>query len=131
MKHCPTCKMTVDEENECPFCGNNLTYEPTVHAEKEHIVRNRYYFAYIFKNSCFSLCCILIGIFKLILARPAFSPLLLLAVFLALVSLSASVFQRKLANQLKKTFSEDYIPLEIGFEKYILGAVSLVIFLFL
>ena len=123
--------MTVDEENECPFCGNNLTYEPTVHAEKEHIVRNRYYFAYIFKNSWFSLCCILIGIFKLILARPAFSLLMLLAVFLALVSLSASVFQRKLANQLKKTFSEDYIPLEIGFEKYILGAVSLVIFLFL
>lgn len=131
MKKCPTCQMTVDEENECPFCGSNLVYEPTVHAEKEHIVRNRYYFAYIFKNSWFSLCCILIGIFKLILARPAFSPLLLLAVFLALVSLSASVFQRRLSNKLKKIFSEDHIPLEIGFEKYILGAVALVIFLFI
>ena len=34
MKKCPTCQMTVDEENECPFCGTNLTYEPIVHAEK-------------------------------------------------------------------------------------------------
>ena len=57
--------------------------------------------------------------------------LLILAVFLALVSLSASVFQRRLSNKLKKIFSEDHIPLEIGFEKYILGAVALVIFLFI
>ncbi|MBQ8497706.1 MAG: hypothetical protein IJ489_09675 [Clostridia bacterium] len=131
MKHCPTCKMTVDEENECPFCSSNLTYEPTVSEEKEHIIWNRYYFAYIFKNSWFSLSCILIGMVKIILTRPPLSVLFLLAVLFALVSLSASIFQRRLANKLKKIFNEDYIPLEIGFEKYIIGAVALVMFLFL
>lgn len=131
MKKCPTCQMTVDEENECPFCDSNLVYEPTVPNEKEHLIFNRYYLAYILKNSWFSLACILIGIIKVVLTRPAFSWLLFLAFFLALVSLSASVFQRRLANKLKKIFSEDYIPFEIGFEKYILGAVALVMFLFL
>ena len=57
MKQCPTCKMTVDEKNECPICGTTLTYEPIVDAEKEHIILNKYYNLidrYIYDNQIFN-----------------------------------------------------------------------------
>ena len=123
--------MTVDEENECPFCGYNLVYEPTVQEEKEHIVFNRYYLIYILKHIWFSLLCILIAAIKIIWMKPPVNYLFWLSVIFLLVSLSTSLFERKIAGKLKQIFSEDYVPFEIGFEKYILGAVGLILILFI
>ena len=62
MKQCPTCKMTVDEKNECPICGATLTYEPIVDAEKEHIILNKYYWIYFGKTTWFSFLCLIVCI---------------------------------------------------------------------
>lgn len=131
MKKCPTCQMTVDEKNECPFCGTNLTYEPIVHTEKERLVFNRYYIFYLLKCSWFSLFCVMVGVMKTVLHRPPMNYMFWIAVFFLAVSLTASLFQRRLTNQLRRVFTEEAIPFELGFEKYILGATAIALFLFI
>ena len=98
MKNCPTCWMTVDVDNECPFCGTSLTYEPDCDAVREKIVWNKYYLLYMAKNIWFSLICVLIGVIKLTVARPPMSELLIAAIVCAAVSLLVALFQRSLTK---------------------------------
>ena len=131
MKKCPTCQMIVDADNECPFCATTLTYEPKCEAERERLVWNKYLFIYIVKNTWFSLICCIVGLLKLLIARPQISVLLFSAGTCAIISLIASIFQRNFCKTMTWKYSEEYMPFKIGIWKYSLGGISIILFIFL
>ena len=130
MKKCPTCKMTVNADNECPFCGATLTYEQTCDADREHTVWNRYYLGYLAKTIWFSVICCIFGSVKLIVARPPMSELLITAIVFALLSLLISCLQRPLMRG-KWIYKESYVPVQIALWKYGFGLLSVIFFLFI
>ena len=131
MKRCPTCKMIVDADNECPFCATTLTYEPQCEAVSEHLVWNKYLFFSIVKNTGFSVICCVVGLLKVFIARPQTSALLFTAGACAVISLIVSIFQRNLCKTMTWKYSEEYIPFKIGIWKYLLGVLSIILFIFL
>lgn len=131
MKKCPTCQMIVDAENECPFCATTLTYEPMCEAKTEHLVWNKYLLIYIVKNVWFSAICCVVGLLKIIIAKPQISALLLCAGACAVISLIASISQRKFSEAMTWKYNEDYVPFKIGIWKYLLGVISILFFILL
>ena len=131
MKKCPICKMTVNADNECPFCGASLTYEPHCEADKEHIVWNKYYFKYLVKTIWFALICCLFGAVKIIVVRPPMSELLMTAILLALFSFFISCFQRSWMEKMKWKYQESYLLFLIPLWKYGFGLLSVIFFLFI
>lgn len=129
MKKCPLCQMTVDAEHECPYCYTTLTYEPFCDEEKEHIVWNRYYFIYLAKNCWFSVLCCMIGIVKFFIDR-SINELFIIAIFLSLLSLLISVFQRSFTKGITWKYSESHAPFKAGMWKYQLGSAAILLFLF-
>ena len=127
MKICPTCKMTVDAENECPICYTTITYEPKVSADKEKYVYNKYFFWHVIKNSWFSVACFIIVALRLI-SKHQFSPQYLLCYvgifILLLISVLISVFQRRLSRFLQWKYSKDYSEYLANYSKIILCAVA-------
>ena len=122
--------MTVNADNECPFCSTTLTYEPFCDTEKEHIIRNKYYLIYLAKNIWFSVICCLIGIIKLVVTKPPISELLITAILCALFSLCISCFQRSLLQK-SWIYKEDYMSIQIRLWKYGAGLLSVIFFLFI
>lgn len=110
MKSCPTCKMTVDADNECPICQATLTYEPSLDSNKEKLKLNRYLFFYLFKNLWLSVACIIAISVKMILAKPVIDRYFVCVSVLALLSLLESVFRRKAVKFslrfLRQTYAE-------------------------
>lgn len=97
MKVCPKCHMTVDAEGECPFCYTTLTYEPTVHSDKEHYVLNKYLVGHLLKQSWFSLLCLIVVALKLALTQETFvAHYHLWPPVFAVVSLLCSLFERRI-----------------------------------
>ena len=123
--------MTVDADNECPFCGTTLTYEPVCDADKERIVWNKYYLKYMAKTIWFAVVCCIVGVIKVIVARPPVSELLITAIVLALFSLCISCFQRSWMVRMKWKYNESYLLFLIPLWKYGFGALSVIFFLFL
>lgn len=123
--------MIVNAENECPFCGTTLTYEPVCDAEKERFVWNRYYFRYKVKTVWFALLCCLIGSAKIIVGRPQISELLIAAIALALISLYISCSQRSWMEKMKWKYQESYLLFLIPLWKYGFGLLSVIFFLFI
>ena len=130
MKNCPTCRMTVDVDNECPFCGTSLTYEPNCDAAREKIVWNKYYLLYMAKNIWFSLLCSLIGVVRLMIVRPPMSELLVVAIVCVFVSLLIALFQRPLSKG-NWVYKESYIPIILASWKYGAGLLAVLFFLFI
>ena len=130
MKKCPTCQMTVNNDNECPFCGTTLTYEPFCNTEKEHILWNKYYIIYFAKNIWFSVICCLFGIIKLIITQPMTSKLLIASIVCALFSFFISCFQRQLLQK-KWIYNEEFMEIQIRLWKYGAGLLSVIFFLFI
>ena len=131
VKKCNLCHSIVNDENECHICHNTLTYEPKCESETEQFVWNRYLLIYITKNVWFSVICCVIGLLKIMIARPHISALLLSAVACALISLIVSIFQRIFCKTMTWKYSEDYVPFKIGMWKYLLGGISILIFILL
>lgn len=130
MKKCNLCQSIVNAEEECPICHNTLTYEPTCQETEEHYVWNKYYLLYVLKNIWFSLFCCTFGIVKLVITMPDMNELLITAIGCALISLLISVFQRNLEKSIRWKYSEDYAPFKIDIWKYLLGAISILFFVF-
>ncbi len=128
MKICPTCKMQIDAENECPICYTTITYEPKVSADKEKYVYNKYFFRHLIKKLWFSVLCFIIALIRLI-AKHQFSPqysLCYVVIFvLLLISLLISVFQRKFSLFLQWKYSKDYSEYVANYTKIIFGAVAI------
>lgn len=122
--------MTVDVDNECPFCGTSLTYEPNCDAAREKIVWNKYYLLYMAKNIWFSLLCGLIGVVRLMIARPPMSELLVVAIVCVFVSLLIALFQRPLSKG-NWVYKESYIPIILASWKYGAGLLAVLFFLFI
>ena len=126
MKRCPTCKMTVNADNECPICRTTLTYEPIVHAEKEHIIFNKYYWMYFGKTAWFPLLCSIVCIVRTAIVRPPMSPLLLGMIGLLLISIVVSIFQRSLPDAIRWKYQHmgDYAEFKISLWKYLFAAIA-------
>lgn len=127
MKQCPTCRMTVNAKNECPICGTTLTYEPTVDAEKEHIIFNKYYWIYLGKTTWFSFLCLIVCIVRVAIVKPQTSPLLVGMAGLLLISIVVSVFQRNLPDAIRWKYihlGEDYANFKIYLWKYLYAAIA-------
>lgn len=131
MKNCPTCKMTVEADNECPFCGESLAYVSVCDADKEHIVWNKYFFKYMAKNIWFSLICCFVGVIRLIIVKPPMSELLISAIVCALISLMISCFGRSYMAKMSWKYTESYLLFLISLWKYGLGLLSVIFFLFI
>ncbi|MBQ2767569.1 MAG: hypothetical protein IJF49_05765 [Clostridia bacterium] len=126
MKQCPTCKMTVNAENECPICHTTLTYEPTVDAEKEHIIFNKYYWIYFCKTTWFPFLCLIVCIVRVATVRPQVSPLLVGMAGLLLISIVVSIFQRYLPNAIRWKYKNmgNYAEVKISMWKYLYAAIA-------
>jgi len=126
MKQCPTCKMTVDEKNECPICGTTLTYEPTVNAEKEQIIFNKYYWIYFVKTTWFPLLCSILCIVRTAIVRPQISPILLGMAGLLLISIVVSIFQRYLPDAIRWKYKHmgNYAEFKISMWKYLCASIA-------
>ena len=122
--------MTVDVDNECPFCGTSLTYEPNCDAAREKIVWNKYYLLYMAKNIWFSLLCSLIGVVRLMIVRPTMSERLVVAIVCVFVSLLIALFQRPLSKG-NWVYKESYIPIILASWKYGAGLLAVLFFLFI
>ena len=127
MKICPTCKMTIDAENECPICHTTITYEPKVAGDKEKYVYNKYFFWHTIKNSWFSVLCFIVALIRLI-AKHQFSPQYLMCYIfilaLLLISLLISTFQRKFSRFLQWKYSKGYSEYVANYTKVILCAIA-------
>ncbi|MBQ8718373.1 MAG: hypothetical protein IJY66_03830 [Clostridia bacterium] len=132
MKQCPTCRMTVCAENECPFCHTTLTFEPGVPAEKEHIVYNKYYWIYLAKTAWFSVVCALFCLIRVLLVRPAPSFMLLYMSLMCLIALVASLTQRSLTKAIrwKWQHTAEYAAYKAALWKYLFGAIAVLFSLF-
>ena len=108
MKVCPKCHMTVDAQGECPFCYTTLTYEPTVHSDKERYVLNKYLLLYLLKQSWFSLLCLIVVALKVALTQRAFTTYHLLPLLFLVVSLQFSILGRSIARDIQWKYSESY-----------------------
>ena len=133
MKQCPTCKMTVNAKNECPICGTTLTYEPTVNAEKEHIIFNKYYWIYFGKTTWFPLLCLSVCIVRVAIVRPQISLLLLGMAGLLLISIAVSIFQRSLPDAIRWKYKHmgEYAEFKISLWKYLCPAIAALFSFFL
>ena len=76
------------------------------------------------------LCCI-VDLLKIVIARPQINQLFWIAVTLAAVSLTVSLFQRKIFRLLTWKYSEIYASYEIAIFKYIFGGISVILLLLL
>ena len=108
MKKCPNCKMTVDADNECPFCYTTITYEPVVFCDKENYVWNKYFVRYWVKKSWFPLLCFGIVLLRSIFINTEFPHSFLLSYLLVGTSLLLSLFERKIASRMQWKYSEGY-----------------------
>lgn len=124
MKQCPTCRMTVREENECPFCHTTLTFEPSSPSEKEHIVYNKFYWTYLAKTAWFPVVCTVFCAVRTLIARPEMSQMLLYMLLFAAASLLVSLTQRATVRALRRKYSEDYSVFKVALWKYLFGAMA-------
>lgn len=131
MKKCPTCKITVADDNECPFCGESIVYEPVCDADRAQIVWNKYFFKYTVKNIWFSVICCLVGVIKIIVARPLMSELLITAIICAIFSLAVSCFGRSWMVNLSWKYTKSYSTFQLSLWKYGFGLLSVIFFLFI
>ena len=133
MKQCPTCKMTVDEKNECPICGATLTYEPIVDAETEHIIFNKYYWIYFVKTAWFPLLCSIVCIVRAVIVKPPTSPFLLGMAGLLVISIAVSVFQRYLPDIIRWKYKHmgHYAEFKIALWKYLCAGIAVLFSFFL
>ena len=127
MKICPICKMTVNDNIECPFCQSTLTYEPTVSSEKEIYKLNKYLLLYFFRNCWFSLLCMTVVTINLIVLSFPLNALSVLSIFLLVCTLLVSLFCRKLVMLNKKYYTFKYSSFRINLLKIITGVISVIL----
>ena len=129
MKICPNCKMTVEAENECPVCYASITYEPVCESQKEIYVFNKYFWRYIIRQMWFSTVCV-IAVVGFLFSGAKVNYLSVFSVLFALLSLSGSFFQRKIAKEIEWKYSKDYSVFKADYIKYFSG-IAAVLFSFL
>ncbi len=130
MKQCNVCQSIVDATEECPICGNTLTYEPTSSEYSEHIVFNKYYVLYLLKNSWFALFCTTIAAVMMILAKTCTVGHLIVGIVLLTATYLFSIFQRKYESLvIQWCHSEAYSKRKAAAAKYAVGSASLIYFL--
>ncbi len=126
MKICPICKMTVDADNECPFCGNTITYEPAGDSKREKLKFNKYLLLYLLKHCWFSVACLITVIVRLIVKQPKMDLYFILIIFLTACSIIISLFERKLISYAQWKYSPNYAVYAVHISKLLFGIAAVV-----
>ena len=130
MKKCNVCQSIVDTYEECPICGNTLTYEPPVMEDREHFVFNKYFALYLLKNMWFAIFCTIVAAVMLILAKDFTVGHLIIGIFLLIATYLFSIFQRTYESLvIQWCHSEDYSKRKAAAAKYAVGSAALIYFL--
>ncbi len=130
MKKCNVCQSIVDAKEECPICGNTLTYEPPIMEDKEHFAFNKYYLIYLLKNTWFAILCTVIAALMIILSKTLSLGHLIVGIFLLIATYLFSVFQRKYESLvIQWCNSESYSKRKAAAAKYAVGSATLIYFL--
>ena len=127
MKKCNVCQSIVDESNECPICGNTLTYEPICAEYKEHIVFNKYYLIYLLKHTWFAILCTAISAAMLIIAKSITIGHLVIGLILLVASYLFSIFQRQYEQLvIQWCHSEAYSKRKAAAAKFAIGSAAVI-----
>ncbi len=126
MKQCPHCRMTVDATDACPICLTTLTYEPTVSAEREKLVFNRFLLLYLLRHMWFSLLCTLAVLIRLLFVQPTTMQLYRCGAVLLILSLITALFERKFVQWSQWKYSEKYAHYSVGMTKYLSAILGMV-----
>lgn len=129
MKKCNICQSTVDEINECPICGNTLTYEPPVMEDKEHFVFNKYYLLYLLKNTWFAILCTVIGMVIAIISKPDFDITVVLAIAMLIASFLFGIFNRSYARGIQWKYSETWAKNKATLAQITTGILAVTFFM--
>lgn len=129
MKKCNVCGCIVDEKNECPICGNTLTYEPPCMEEKEKFVFNRYYLLYLLKSTWFAILCTVIGIVIAITAKPDFDITVALVIAMLIAFFLFGIFRRRYARAIQWKYSEKYANIRAIGAQFTTGILAIVFFM--
>lgn len=127
MKKCPKCYSVVREKNECPICGESLAYVEESCEAREKIRLNKHYLLYLVYSSAFSIVCLLIILFKVIVSQPTLDYSYFIIFGTAALSLIASLSKRTLIrwNEYVCTRSFSIATVNIGI--IISGITSVII----
>ncbi len=129
MKKCNICQSIVDATEECPICGNTLTYEPPVMEDKEKFVFNRFYILYLIKSTWIAMLCTIIGIVIAIISKPDFDIAIILAIVMLIASFLLGIFNRKYAASIQWKYSEKYAQYRAIGAQITTGALALWFFM--
>ncbi len=124
MKKCPTCKMIVDADSECPFCYTTITYEPIVYSDNEKYVYNKYFILHLIKQSWFSMLCLIFVVVRILLVQRHSILLCVFSVLFALLSLVYSIYQRKITKYIQWKYSKEYSAFKASELKVMLGVFA-------
>lgn len=125
MKTCPTCNMTVDNNDCCPICKTSLLYEPFAHTDEEHILFNKYYMIYLLKTLWFSGICFLFCTVRIAGWHKELDFLCFPIIFLSSLSLFLGFTQRRTFDGLAQLFyTESYSRALRVFVKYLSASAS-------
>ncbi len=140
MKKCDKCQMTVDAEQVCPYCKNDITLAEFFES-KEKIVLNKYYFLYLVKQLW---CSVLVTpiIIYLLMTNYVYDMKYVYTVYgILILGYFYGFFERPFLRFYQKYFSSSYIgsfnyrveksKITGPLAKYILPIVSLLFTIFL
>ena len=128
MKHCPVCRCTVNEDNECPICGTTLTYEPTdFDAERERFVMSRHLALYLFGKAWFSCLCAVIAVYELISSGVGFSYITAVIIMMIDYALFSSFFYRLDIRLLQRIWSGKYAYYKNLISRYVVPATAVIL----
>ncbi len=130
LKKCDVCHAVVRAENQCPLCGNTLTYAPICGETRERYVWNRYFVLYMLKNVWFPALCCIFGAVRFVLVQPPLSAILLTSAALALLSLAIGVWQRRIAHTITWKYTATYAAVKTNLWKYQFGTLAVLFFCF-
>ena len=129
MKKCNVCGCIVDEISECPICGNTLTYEQPVMADKEHFKFNKYYLLYLLKSTWFALLCTVICTVIAIVSKPDFGVTVVPAVIMLLASFLFGIFNRSYARRIQWKYSEEWAKNRTIWAQLTTGVLAIIFFM--
>ncbi len=133
MKQCPCCRSIVDAKNECPICGDTLTYIDPHPAHRERIAANRYAVRY-YAGKCWLVCLLAAAVVILLLTAEQPDPAMTAGALVCcagglLLSIFARQIERRWSRRLhsRDYHTEEYRKLSLGMERYLLMGIALLL----
>lgn len=123
--------MTVDAEDECPFCHASLVYVDKVDAPREHIVLGKYFWLYFAKHTWFAVVCAAIWLYRAFSVKPEWTKIPICMAVFGMLSLLISIFERRFARSLQWKYTQEYAINKTALWKYLFGSIAVLLSFFI